>query len=350
MQLAAHDASFLDLASEMLFLRDVRRELPLVLEVRRRVLADLGQAACAPSPEFMQQAPVSQGASVELSASAVIPRRRDLWSIRDVRATPPCGCEGCVRSAARLIRLGDQISLHMTNIYGAGGIPFEQALDMFLAAERLLAQCGMGFRHVVRTWIYLRDVNRDYDALNQARREFFRRRGIELRPASTGVQGTAFPDAHDFSMNLYAVKGPQPVDITGMSAVTLNQAWRYGADFSRGVRVAETNKIALYVSGTASIDETGRTAHAGNFKAQVERMLHNIASLLAAQGATFEDVFSAVTYLKHASDAPVLRAMCHERGFDGFPSALVEASLCRSELLCEAEAVAMLPRQPERSQ
>jgi enamine deaminase RidA (YjgF/YER057c/UK114 family) len=339
--LAAHQASFRDLTCETLFLRDVRRELPLVLGARTTVLADFGQSACAPLPAFIQQTPVG-GASFELSAGAVVPRHRESWSVRDVRAAPSCGCEGCAQSGARLIRSGDQTSLYTTNVSGTGGDPSEQAFDMFLAAERLLDQCGMGFRNVVRTWIYLRDINRDYDALNEARRQFFRRCGIELRPASSGVQGLPFSDAHDLSMSLHAVQAPRPLDVTPMSTPSLNEAWNYGVDFSRGLRLAEANKVTLYVSGTASIDETGRSVHAGNFEAQVDRMLDNIGSLLGQQGATFENLVSGVMYLRNPSDAPVLRSMCLQRGFDGFPCVLVEAALCRPELLCEAEAVAML--------
>jgi enamine deaminase RidA (YjgF/YER057c/UK114 family) len=341
--LTAHQASFQDLTSETLFLRDIRRELPLVLDVRTRVLADLGQSACAPLPAFIQQAPVDEDASFELSAWAVVPRHRNAWSMRDVRAVPSCACEGCARSGARLVRLGDQVSLHTTNVYGAGGNAFEQASDMFCAAERLLHQCGMEFRDVARAWIYLRDIDRDYDALNRARREFFRDRGIELRPASTGVQGTPFPDAHDLSLSLQAVRSPRPLDFTLMSTPTLNEAWNYGADFSRGLRLAEANKVMLYVSGTASLDEAGRTVNVGHFEAQAERMLDNIESLLAQQGASFENLVSGVTYLKNPGDAPVLHAMYQRRGFDTFPCALVEAPLCRPELLCETEAVAMLP-------
>ncbi len=214
---------------------------------------------------------------------------------------------------------------------------------MFGAAERLLDQCGMGFHDVVRTWIHLRDIDRDYDALNTARREFFRHHGVEPRPASTGVQGGPFPSAHDFSIRLDAVKSSRPLDLTPISTPMLNEAWSYGADFSRGLRVVEANKVALYVSGTASIDEAGRTAHVGDFAAQVDRMLDNIASLLARQGASFERLVSGVAYVRNPSDAPVLRSICRQRGFDGFPCALVEAPLCRPELLCEAEALALLP-------
>ena len=341
--LAANSASFRDLTRETLFLREVRRDLPLVLDVRARVLAEIGQEVCSPAPTFIQQAPVALHASFELSACAVVPRHRDAWSVRDVRAASSCACEGCARSGGRLVCLGDQTSLHTANVYGPGADAVEQAWNMFCAAERLLDQCGMEFRDVVRTWIHLRDIDRDYDALNQARREFFRQRGIERRPASTGVQGLPLPDTHDFSMSLYAVKSPRPLDVTPMSAPSLNEAWSYGVDFSRGLRVADANKVAIYVSGTASIDEAGRSVHAGNFEAQVDRMLGNIASLLARQGASFANVVSGVAYLKDPNDAPVLRSMFHQRGFDGFPCALLEAKLCRPELLCEAEAVAMLP-------
>jgi enamine deaminase RidA (YjgF/YER057c/UK114 family) len=107
--------------------------------------------------------------------------------------------------------------------------------------------------------------------------------------------------------------------------------------------MTEANHVTLHVSGTASIDEAGRTVHVGNFEAQADRMLHNIALLLAQQGASFENVMSGVTYLKNPSDAPALRSVCRKHGFDGFPCALVEATLCRPELLCETEAVALLP-------
>ena len=129
-----------------------------------------------------------------------------------------------------------------------------------------------------------------------------------------------------------------------MTTPTLNEAPLYGADFARGMRIVETNKVALHVSGTASIDEAGRTAHPGDFEAQADRMLVNVAALLEGQGATFGDVVSAITYLKHPADAERLREKLHEAGFEGFPNVLVAAPVCRPELLCETEALAVLPR------
>jgi len=147
----------------------------------------------------------------------------------------------------------------------------------------------------------------------------------------------------DFSMTIHAATSPRGRHIAPMRTPLLNEAWTYGADFSRGLRVVGANEVTLHVSGTASIDDAGRTVHAGRLEAQVDRMLENIASLLAGQGATFDDLASATTYLRNPDDVPVLRSRFRERGFDGFPCAIVEAPLCRPDLLCETEAVAVIP-------
>lgn len=332
------------IVSETVFFRRIRADFEVARSARSRVLGDAALQGYRPATTFIEQPPLTKDAHLELSAVAVLPHPRTASSAQDVIRPTACSCEACSPGVrARLVRVGDETYLYGGNIHGSGRDAFEEACGMFRVAESLLTDAGMSFGDVSRTWIHLRDIDRDYDALNRARRDFFLSRGIERRPASTGVQGIPFPDAHDFSLSLYAVKSPRTLDVTPVSTPSLSEAWTYGADFSRGLRVADANKVTFYVSGTASIDEAGRTVHVGDFEAQVDRMLHNIESLLARQGATFENVVSGVGYLKNPTDARVLRSILQKRGFDGFPCALVEAPLCRPELLCEAEAVAILP-------
>ena len=66
---------------------------------------------------------------------------------------------------------------------------------MFGVAEDLLQRAGLEFRDVVRTWIHLRDIDRDYADLNRARRAFFAARGIDPAPASTGIGGGPVPES-----------------------------------------------------------------------------------------------------------------------------------------------------------
>jgi len=341
--LGCEGASVAAVASETLFVSDHRRDLEVILDTRRRVLGEGELGPCRPMTAYIEQAPLSEGACLEVSVLAVIPRRRQARPASDIWCTPACRCEACSRLPARLVHVGDQTQLHAGNIHGCGENAFEEAFAMFCRAEDLLREAGMSFDEVARTWIYLRHMDRGYAEFNRARREFFRSRGIKLKPASTAVGGVPCAAAHDFSMRLYAVKSPEPLDVEVMSAPTLNEAWVYGADFSRGLKIVEANRISLYVSGTASVDEAGRTVHEGDLEAQAERMLVNISALLAAHGASFQNLVSAVAYLKNPSDAPLLRAIFQEHGFDGFPCTLVEAPICRPELLCETEAVAVLP-------
>ncbi len=327
------------IVTETVFCRRVRDDVLPVRAARSRVLANVG---LLPATTFIGQPPLDDDADLALAAVAIVPRSPDASTYQVHHATA-CTCDGCAAGVcARVVRLDDQTSLWVGSVYGSGRDAFAEAYDMFRVAEDLLAGAGMRFTDVMRTWIHGRDIERDYDALNAARRAFFRHAGVERLPASTGVQGIPFPDAHGFALGLYAVKSDRPLDVARMSAPSLNEAWSYGADFSRGLRVTDANQVTLYVSGTASVDEAGRTAHAQDLGAQVDRMLHNVRSLLDRQGATFGDLVSAVTYLKHPSDAPALRTMLGARGFGGFPCAVVQAPLCRPDLLCETEAVAVL--------
>jgi enamine deaminase RidA (YjgF/YER057c/UK114 family) len=72
-------------------------------------------------------------------------------------------------------------------------------------------------------------------------------------------------------------------------------------------------------------------------------MLVNITALLERQGASFADVVSAIAYLKRPADAEHLRQLFSEAGLVKFPVAFVEAPICRPELLCETEVLAVLP-------
>jgi enamine deaminase RidA (YjgF/YER057c/UK114 family) len=52
----------------------------------------------------------------------------------------------------------------------------------------LLAAEGATWKDIVRTTCYLRDMERDYEAFNEERTEFFKEQGLDPLPASTGIQ------------------------------------------------------------------------------------------------------------------------------------------------------------------
>jgi len=344
--LEAAGGRFGSVVSETLFLRSLGEDLEPVRAARRRVLAACDGPSHRPATTEIEQPPLNERARLEVSVQAVLPIGPPL-RVECFEARPACGCAECARSHGLRVEVGAEARFHAGGLYGGGEGAYAQTLAMFAVAEDLLQQAGMEFRDVVRTWIHLREMDRDYADLNRARRAFFEARRIDPAPASTGIGGGLAPEGHDLCLGVYAVhsgrSAPPPVR-TVMTAPTLNEATLYGSDFVRGMRMVETNKVALHVSGTASVDEDGRTAHPGDFEAQADRMLVNVAALLEGQGASFGDVVSAVTYLKRPADAARLRAKLHEAGFVGFPNVLVAAPVCRPGLLCETEALAVLPK------
>jgi len=346
--LEAEGGRFTSVVRESLFLRDARADLEQVRASRGRVLAACDDPTHRPATTEIEQPPLDADARLEVSLQAIVPNGPALRvdSFDGTTATG-CGCPECARSHGLRVHVADEVGFHAGGLCGPGADAYEQTLGMFGLAEDLLRQAGMDFHDVVRTWIHLREMDRDYADLNRARRVFFEERGIDPVPASTGIGGGPAAAEHDVCLGIYAVRSDRPSAPTVMSTPTLNEAGSYGADFVRGMRVEEANKIALYVSGTASIDEAGRTAHPDDFEAQADRMLLNVRTLLEGQGASFTDIVSAVTYLKHPADADRLRNRLRDAGYDGFPNVLVEAPICRSDLLCETEALAVLPLEPE---
>lgn len=135
------------------------------------------------------------------------------------------------------------------------------------------------------------------------------------------------------------------------NSAVLCEAYEYPekVSFSRGMRVELDNTVMLFISGTASVDENGRSIHIGDFEAQARRVFANIAGLLASETADWHDVVRTTCYLadfRHYDTFNRIRNSFYaEQGLDPLPaSTCVQATLCRPELLVEIEGIAVIPR------
>ncbi len=137
--------------------------------------------------------------------------------------------------------------------------------------------------------------------------------------------------------------------ITNHSA--LNEAYDYGSAFSRGMRIDLKDVTILLISGTASIDDIGRTLYAGDLRAQTRRTFDNITALLAAEGASWHDIVRTTCYLRdierdYQAFNEERTAFYQEQRLDPLPASTgIQAILCRPDLLIEIEAIAMFRRQ-----
>jgi len=145
-----------------------------------------------------------------------------------------------------------------------------------------------------------------------------------------------------------ARKTRKPIPRKAISAPqALNEAPRYGSAFSRGLRLDIKGVTILLISGTASVDEQGRTLHAGDFGAQTWRTYQNITALLEAEGATWKDVVRTTCYLRdierdYAEFNAIRSQFFQAQGLNPLPASTgIQAILCRPDLLIEIEAMAI---------
>jgi 2-iminobutanoate/2-iminopropanoate deaminase len=131
----------------------------------------------------------------------------------------------------------------------------------------------------------------------------------------------------------------------------LNEAYAYGSAFSRGMRIDLNGLVILLISGTASIDDEGKTVHVGDLRAQTRRTFDNITALLASEGATWHDIVRTTCYLRdierdYQAFNEERTAFYQEQGLNPLPASTgIQAILCRPDLLVEIEAIAMFRRE-----
>jgi len=134
----------------------------------------------------------------------------------------------------------------------------------------------------------------------------------------------------------------------------LNEAHRYHptpASFSRGLRVdLRTGTTFLWISGTASVDEEGKSVYTGDIRAQCWRTFRNITELLRSEGATWQDIVRTTCYLRdierdYRDFNEVRTHFLTAQGLDPLPASTgIQARLCREDLLVEIEAIAIVER------
>jgi enamine deaminase RidA (YjgF/YER057c/UK114 family) len=147
-------------------------------------------------------------------------------------------------------------------------------------------------------------------------------------------------------------QGRTPVSMKAIKAPdVLNEAEDYGSAFTRGLRIELPGGVSqLLISGTSSVGPRGETLYEGDFRAQLWRTYHNITRLLETEGATWHDMVRTTCYLRdierdYAAFNSVRNEFYHALGLDPFPaSTAIQARICRSDLLIEIEAIAILIR------
>jgi enamine deaminase RidA (YjgF/YER057c/UK114 family) len=115
----------------------------------------------------------------------------------------------------------------------------------------------------------------------------------------------------------------------------------YGSSFSRAAELVGPTFRRVFVSGTASIDPQGRTAHPGDVEAQIGLTFEGVGAILESRGMGFGDVVRGNAYFKDAADALALGPALQEHGLDQTRLLVSRNTVCRGDLLFEMEVDAV---------
>ena len=214
-----------------------------------------------------------------------------------------------------------------------------QTRSLFENMRTILHEQGMRFTDTVRTWLYLDRLLEWYDAFNKMRTQFFQEEGVfdAMVPASTGIGGSN-PHGTALIADLLAVRPKsEQARVFAVQSPLQGSALEYRSSFSRAVELELPTHRTLYISGTASIDANGKTAHLDDPDKQIALTMQVVEAILNSRKMNWKDVSRAIAYFTSTDDIPRYYRYCLDHGIAHFPLAISHADVCRDDLLFEIE-------------
>ncbi|MEO5330851.1 MAG: Rid family hydrolase [Magnetococcus sp. YQC-5] len=227
-----------------------------------------------------------------------------------------------------------------------GRTSFAQTEKIFADLAITLTGCHARLRDdLMRTWIYIRDIDNNYQGVVDARMGLFHDIGLNRHThtvTSTGIEGRSEKVTDLVMLDALTITGLAPEQVTYLNAPEfMCSTFDYDVSFERGVRIVYGDRAHFYISGTASIDHKGRTLHEGDVIKQSIRTLENIQALLSPYGADLQDLKLLTVYLRDPADYAVVSACLHQELPPLLPRVIVLGSVCRPAWLIEMEGIAV---------
>lgn len=220
-----------------------------------------------------------------------------------------------------------------------------QTNQAFMQHKYLLKKYNMSVvDNCIRTWLYIRDIDKNYPYIVQGRNDFLGNNQLNINThfiASTGIEGNGESKQTTLCIDLYSIKGIKQKQIKYLKALDfLNPTYEYGVSFERGTCISYRHIQHIYISGTASIDKNGKCIYKGDVIKQLERIFVNIENLLSDVKASLNDIGCMIVYLRDISDYNSVKEYINEY-YDSIPCVIVHAKVCRPEWLVEIECLAL---------
>jgi chorismate lyase/3-hydroxybenzoate synthase len=205
--------------------------------------------------------------------------------------------------------------------------------------EILRTTIERGFPHLIRVWNHVRDINEGEGDAERYKRFCAGRHDAfaaaqwpkDRLPAASavGIRGRGL------AVHYLAATAPgrQIENPRQVSAYDYPPEYgRRSPSFARATIFDGT----LFIAGTASI-VGHETRHAGDVHAQLRETLTNLETIAGAAGRGLGDLTHVKLYLRNAADEEIANAV--RTAIPQARHAVMEADICRRELLLEIEAI-----------
>jgi len=316
-----------------------------ILEARREALAR-NQLDAAVPVTFLQGTPVAGGEFSGFQVWGVAAKKAGQRLLETVERNGVPAGRRWLGPDFRLLHLA---AIDGTAADGSlGDCPSCQAKQMLTNVGAALAAHDYTFKQVPRTWIYLARILDWYGEFNRVRTAHYSSAGLSasegsIFPASTGIQAQS--NREECLMDVLAVETKPGSSLAVKPVIRTprqDKAFSYGSAFSRAVVLEHAGHKTVFISGTAAIDSQGRTTHLGEREAQCLDTLIAIAAILEDQGGGLEHLCQATVFCKDVAVAEAYNSASRRLRLPRIPGVQVIADVCRSDLLVEIEAVAMI--------
>lgn len=318
-----------------IFISDIANEQELLLE------SDLFDLIASGAVSVVQQSPLNGGSvgmfSYHIASKSGSFRQKDTSGRADVRNRSVCTS-------------GSNYSLLWSSNFSSNSVfdSEKQTRDVFSSLSSSLQSHGMTIaRNVIRTWIFVRDIDNHYGGMVKARRELFERIGLTSKTryiASTGIEGKGAEPSALVSLDAFSIGNIREEQIVRMEAPEhLSSTILYGVTFERGTRIRFGDRSHLHISGTASINKFGKTLYPMDIRRQAIRTIDNVEALLEPHGATLHNMQYMIVYLRNPKHFPLIQDLLGERIPESVPVVAVEAPVCRPGWLFEVDGMGIIP-------
>ncbi len=235
-------------------------------------------------------------------------------------------------------------SIRLTEDETRGANSYIQTMLIFNKYLESIREMGISMKEqCVRTWIYVADIDVNYEGMVKARNDIFRNQGLTPEThfiASTGIGGFSQTRSASVAIDFLTFPQVKESDKKYLQALdNLNHTHEYGVSFERGTQLTLDGKQTFFISGTASINKYGKAMYVGDIQRQTARLLENIGALLHDGDATMNDIQYFLVYLRDPSDRDVVEEIL-TRAYPHIPHVLLQGKVCRPEWLVEMECIA----------